>query len=228
MTTPRFSSFLSAAVLLHAALSTASAHQMWIEPLTTATPQLSVRFGEFGDSVEKSPGYLDALAPVVAWLPPAAGKDAEPLAVTKQSDHFLVPATGADAFAFTNFPVMGKEGAPGKLPLFYLRWHAAGPAKAAESLLPAHILDLVPEGAGVVRVFFRNEPMAGAAVTLMSPGGVESSLTANKEGRITLPAPVPGLTLLTVNQKETLAGTHLGKTYTTTSHNASLSWITPP
>ncbi len=202
------------------------AHQMWLEELADP-PRHVVRFGEFGDSVEKSPGYLDQLAPVLAWLPAAAGGETKVLPSTKKEDHFLLTGEGVSpvVLAQTGFPVMGKEGAPGRLPLFYLRWHQAGPAQAAAAPRPAMTLDLVPEGKNVVRVFFRSVPVPQAALTLMQAGGGESSLTTDGEGRATIPACPPGLTLLTVNQKEDLPGVFLGKLHDITSHNASLSWV---
>lgn len=217
---------LTALLCLGSLAGSASAHQMWIESLTEP-PRVVVRFGEFGDSVEKSPGYLDQLAPVLAWLPAAAPEmDAKVLSAVKKADHFVLepPADAPVALAQTAFPVMGKEGAPGRLPLFYLRWHAAGPAEAAADQKPAMTLDLVPEGKGKVRVFFRSVPVAGASLTLMA-GGKETPLTADAEGRVLVPEGPAGPVLLTVNQKEDLPGNYLGKLYSITSHNASLSWV---
>ncbi|MES2707264.1 MAG: hypothetical protein V4726_11750 [Verrucomicrobiota bacterium] len=226
MTFPRFRSLILSAAALGAVLPPAAAHQMWIEDLPSPA-SLVVRFGEFGEGVEKSPGYLDSLTPVEVWQP-AAKAGAEPVVrvSTKKSEFFSLNGEGIvpELLAQTGFPVMGKPGAPGKLPLFYLRWHQAGPAAAATSKEPAMTMDIVPEGAGVVRVYFRGQPVPQAALTLWLPGGVESPLTADAEGRATVPAVKAGLILITVNQKEPLAGFQTGKVYDTTSHNASLAW----
>ncbi|MDB6072249.1 MAG: hypothetical protein JWL81_3420 [Verrucomicrobiales bacterium] len=221
-------SFLLLTVAASGLLTTISqAHQMWIESLT-APDRMVVRFGEFGDTIEKSPGYLDQLAPVLAWTPAGApATEATVLGSTKKEDHFLLSAEGgtpAVVLAQTGFPVMGKADAPGRLPLFYIRFHAAGPQTAAVDSHPAMTLDLVPEGNNSVRVYFRSKPVPAAALTLMT-GGKESSLTADAEGRVALPSCPAGPVLLTTNQKEDLAGNHLGKAYAVTSHNASLSWV---
>lgn len=225
----RRSLLLSASVItmtMASALLPAGAHQMWIEDIASPA-SLVVRFGEFGEGLEKSPGYLDALTPVEVWEPVKAGA-AEPVVrvSTKQAEGFALDGTGVapELLAQTGFPVMGKPGAPGKLPLFYLRWHQAGPAAAATSKDPAMTMDIVPEGNGVVRVFFRGKPVPQAAITLWQPGGTETPLTADADGRATVPAVKPGLILLTVNQKEPVAGFKTGKAYDTTSHNASLAW----
>lgn len=205
----------------------APAHQMWIETLTDP-PRTVVRFGEFGDTVEKSPGYLDQLAPVTAWLPAvAADAEARLLSSLKKEDHFLLSAEGAApavVLAQTGFPVMAKEGSPGRLPLFYLRSHLSGPENPASDLQPRLTLDLVPEGKNIVRVYFRTRPLPNAALTLMTEGK-ETALTSDADGRVTLPACPAGPALLTTNQKEDLAGLYLGKSYSITSHNASLSWV---
>lgn len=222
----RRSLFLSAsAIAMVCALLPAAAHQMWIEDLTTPA-SLVVRFGEFGEGVEKSPGYLDSLAPVEVWEPAKAGAEPVVRVSTKQADCFALDGSGVapELLAQTGFPVMGKPGAPGKLPLFYLRWHQAGPAAAASSKEPAMTMDIVPEGNNVVRVYFRGKPVPQAAITIWQPGGVETPLAADAEGRATVPAVKPGLILLTVNQKEPLGGFKTGKAYDTTGHNASLAW----
>lgn len=223
----RRSLLLSASVItMTAALIPAGAHQMWIEDLATPA-SLMVRFGEFGEGLEKSPGYLDSLSPVEVWEPAKPGAAEATVRVsTKQADGFSLDGTGVapELLAQTGFPVMGKPGAPGKLPLFYLRWHQTGPATAASSKEPGLTMDIVPEGNGVVRVYFRGKPVPQAAITLWQPGGVETPLTADAEGRATVPAVKPGLNLLTVNQKEPLGGFKTGKAYDTTSHNASLAW----
>lgn len=222
---PRLRSLLLSAALLSAALPPAAAHQMWIEDLVSPA-SLVVRFGEFGEGVEKSPGYLDSLAPVEVWQPAKPGAEPVVRISTKRAECFSLDGEGVvpELLAQTAFPVMGKPGAPGRLPLFYLRWHQAGPAAAAASKEPAMTLDIVPEGNGVVRVYFRGQPVPQAALTLRQDGGAESPLTADAEGRATVPPVKSGLTLLTVNSREPLAGFRTGKAYDTTSHNASLAW----
>ena len=52
--------------------SLASAHSVWIEELPGG--QLCVRFAQWGDDYEKSPGHLDSFAAVSGWAFDGEGK----------------------------------------------------------------------------------------------------------------------------------------------------------
>lgn len=219
---------LRALALMLSGLITAAplalAHSVWIED--TSENQLVVRFGEPGETPEKSPGLLDRLAPPVAWTPGEDGKPS-PFIVEKKSDHFLyVGANPAQtAFGETGFPVMGKEGKPASKPHFYLRWLPAGVTVAGT---PSLTFDIVPTGeAGAFRVFFRNQPLADATVTIHAPGEKEQEAKTDAQGLLHLTASKSGLYLITANHREESTGFAAGKAYAIASHNVTLSWRQP-
>jgi hypothetical protein len=225
----------------------AAAHEVWIED----TPEggLVVRFAEYGEKFEKSPGALDMLTLPFAWTPgveaPAEPKKTgeesagareerairegkvDSFEVKKKEDGFVL--TGAVATQSvqieTGFTVMGKAGDPEKparKPFFYARWQPTG-AVAAK---PALNFDLVPtETTGKVCVYFRGKPLAGVKVTLYPPGAAEQELTSDAAGLVQFAAEKPGLYLLTsAHQRETISGFFGGKAYDAISHNCSLAW----
>src|SRR5262249_19707249 len=141
--------------------------EVWIED--TSDGQLIVRFAEYGEKFEKSPGALDALTLPFAWTPAvetpkegptAAGESraakedrdiragkVDAFEVQKKSDGFFLAGSTAamPAQIETGFTVMGKAGDPEKparKPFFYARWHPPG-AGAAQ---PGLNFDLVPTG----------------------------------------------------------------------------------
>src|SRR5262245_32585299 len=104
-------SSLFAALALGAIVSSlASAHEVWIED--TSTGELVVRFAEWGDEYEKSPGNLDMLTLPEAWSQAKDGA-VSPLQVKKSDDGF--PLAGVNKTtsvqAETIFNVIG--GKPG-------------------------------------------------------------------------------------------------------------------
>ncbi|WP_050027538.1 hypothetical protein [Verrucomicrobium sp. BvORR034] len=195
------------------------AHEVWIEDTTDG--KLVVRFAEYGEEYEKSPGHLDSLKTPEAWT---AGEDGKPKAfeVQKKSDHYLLvdakPENGAQAEAA--FAVMKRGDSPARKPIFYARWHHA----KAGAATPALTFDIVPTAtAGEVQVFFRGQPVSEAKVNVVPPGGVESELTADKEGKLKIDASKPGNYLLYCkHQREETKGFSGGAAFDAVSHNASL------
>lgn len=206
-----------------AAAAPVAAHEVWIEE---SEGKLVVRFAEYGEAFEKSPGHLDTLSVSGAWTLGDDGKPT-PFEVQKKADHFLLvsasPAKGVQAEA--GFAVMKRGEGPARKPNFYARWHhaAAGPAK------PALVFDIVPTGtAGEVQVFFRNRPLAEAKITLVSPDGKEQELTADKDGKAKFTPDKSGNYLLYCkHQREDIAGFSGGVAYDALSHNCSLLWKQP-
>ncbi len=226
----------------------ASAHEVWIED--TPDGQLFVRFAEYGEKLEKSPGALDALTLPFAWTPgvessPEANKvnekelrgskeerdiragKVQDFSVRKTSDGFLLSDASAaiPVQIETGFTVMGKAGdaeKPARKPFFYARWQPAGLIAAQ----PALNFDLVPTGsAGKVCVYLRGKPLAGAKVKLYSPTEPDQELTSDAEGLIHFTATKPGLYMLAAaRQRELIPGFFGGKAYDVVSHNCSLSW----
>jgi len=212
------------ALLFASLLAVASAHEVWIED--TPDGQLVVRFAEFGDDYEKSPGHLDALDQPRAFAFSPEGK-AGVLDVKKLADGFALAGASpkTSAFAEAGFQVMGGGDKAARRPIFYARWHVPG-AKAAE---PALNFDLVPTAnAGEARVTFRGKPLPGVKVTAYLADGSEQELTADAEGLVRVTATKPGLYLIAgKHQREDQAGFANGKAYAAVSHNCSLAWRQP-
>jgi hypothetical protein len=237
-------------VITFAFAANASAHEVWIED--TPEGKLVMRFAEYGDSFEKSPGALDSLTLPFAWKPAAPAKEPAPATgtetagsreerairegkveafdVQKKADHFLLvgaePAKAAQAE--TGFTVMGNAGDPSKparKPYFYARWHPAGAGEAK----PALNFDIVPTGkAGEACVYLRGKPLAGVKVTFYPPAEAEKELTSDEAGIIRFTATKPGLYMLAAaRQREVTSGFFGGKGYDAVSHNCSLSWRQP-
>jgi hypothetical protein len=209
-------------LILLAAAARLLAHEVWIED--TPNGQLVVRFAEFGDEYEKSPGSLDSLS-LPAASTPGDGAKPKPLTVEKKADHFLIAGAvpGAAAHIETTFAVMGEK--PARKPIFYARWQpmGTGPAK------PALTFDIVPTGQpGEARVMFRGKQLAGAKVNAYLPGGEDAELTADADGLVRVAVEKPGLYLLVGKaQREAQDGFWGGRAYDTLSHNCSLAWRIP-
>jgi hypothetical protein len=213
----------SIALLSLLLVTAATAHEVWLED--TPSGQMVVRFAEYGEDFEKSPGALDMLSLPAGWTV-ASEEKVTPFEVVKKADHFLLSAASPAHAAQieTSFAVMGKPGNPEKparKPYFYARWHVPGSAGAK----PALIFDLVPTAAGEVTVYFRGKPTAGVKVTFHPPKGEEQQLTSDDSGRVKFTATVPGLYMMAAaHQREAVPGFSGGKPYDVVSHNCSLAW----
>jgi hypothetical protein len=128
------------------------AHSVWLEPLSDG--KLVLRFGEWGEKPETSPGHLDALIEPTASVQRDGASVAVELA--KKADHYLlVDAKAAEvATGKSDYAVMQRGGGPGRRPIFYARWW---PKDKPAVTAPAMVLDLVPtaDKVGQVRVSFR-------------------------------------------------------------------------
>lgn len=194
------------------------AHSVWLEPLPSG--ELSVRFGEWGEEVEKSPGALDSLTEILA-------KEAEiALKAAKHDDHFLLEKSKAASAvtASTGYPVMKRSGAA-RLPLFHARWWPSGDALVGK---PVTCLDLLPTANPLeIAVFFDGKPIGvGQKLTLHVPETADTDLTTDDRGIVILPkSEKPGLYQLSLAKySETANGEFRGESYNVISHNASLTW----
>jgi hypothetical protein len=214
---------LLALALLSLLPLTASAHSLWIEDLPDGTT--CVRFAEWGDEYETSPGHLDSFVQVSGWTPDAKGLPSL-FDVAKKKDHFLLGKTAAaqPAFAQAQFTVRKlHEDKPARAPIFYCRWQPEG----AGAGTPALTLDIVPTGKpGEARVYFRGKPLGDVEVGFYAPSRDLQKLKADAEGFVRVPdTSKPGEYLFTVARySEDLPGYFNGVSFAITSHSASLFW----
>lgn len=215
--------FLGAMVLM-LATARSDAHDVWIED--TPAHQLIIRFGEFDDELETSPGYLDSLTAPAAWT---KGKEGDPVAfsVQKGTNSFLLVGASITnmAAAEADFEVLSATNKPARLPIFNARWQ---PAEAGPGV-PTLTFDLVPqEKPGDVRVFFRGKPVADQKVTVSGPNGYEEDQKTDANGNVHFNLTVPGFYLFTSNHyRETRFGYAGGRPYDLVSYNASLTLRLP-
>lgn len=203
---------------------TAAAHSLWIEELPE-NAGVAVRFAEWGEDFEVSPGHLDSFVQVSGWTLNEKGEP-QVFDVSKQKDHFLLGkvAEGKPAFAQAHFTVRKlHEDKPARAPIFYCRWQPEGAGEGKPSLT----LDIVPTGKpGEARVYFRGKPLPDVEMGLHAPGKDQQKLKSDAEGyvRVTDLAS-PGPYLLTVARySEDLPGFFNGVPFGITSHSASLYW----
>lgn len=211
-------------LIIFAGGAVARAHSVWIED--TPGGGLVLRFGEIGEEVEKSPGYLDHLTAITAWTKEGEGKLLA-IDIQKQADGFVLveAASAKPAQADTGYEVMKSRSGPARRPCFYARWQ---PLNAGAGT-PQAILDLVPTGkSGEIRVYFRGQPLPDVELELHEPDGTTKDLTADKLGLVHFTTAKSGLYRLTYSHhRESIDGFHGGHAYGLVSHNACLSWRQP-
>lgn len=217
-------SHIALALLSLLPLST-SAHSLWIEELPDQGG-VCVRFAEWGDEYEKSPGHLDSFSQVSGWTVNDKGEP-QVFEVVKKSDHFYLGKLnpGQPAFAQAHFTVRKlHEDKPARAPIFYCRYQPEG----AGAGTPAMTMDIVPTGKpGEARVYFRGKPLANVDVGLEAPGLKEKgALKTDAEGFVRVEdVSKPGAYQLTIARySEDLPGFYNGVPFGITSHSASLYW----
>lgn len=203
---------------------TASAHSLWIEELPDHAG-LGVRFAQWGDEYEVSPGHLDSFAQVSGWTLDDKGQP-QVFDVVKKKDHFFLGKVeaGRPAFAQAQFTVRQlHDDKPARAPIFYCRWQPEG----AGAGTPAMTMDVVPTGKpGEARVYFRGKPLGGVELLFFSPKVTDQKIQADAEGYVRAPdISKPGQYLLAVDRySEELPGFFNGIPFNITSHSASLYW----
>ncbi len=197
------------------------AHAVWAEE--SPDHRVVLKFGDYGKKSEKSPGPLDRLDGIKAWSFDGEGKSVSGT-VQKNADHLLLRDISAEGAAFaelTSLPVRAHGKNPPAKSNFYIRWQPAG----ASAPKPALTLDIVPTGAaGVVQVYLRGAPLAGAKVEIFTPGVAEpKEVVADKDGVIRFDASKSGVHVFECNHKEALPGFFEGVAYASTGHVAALT-----
>jgi hypothetical protein len=202
----------------------ASAHSLWIEELPGHVG-LGVRFAQWGDEYEVSPGHLDSFSQVSGWTVDDKGQP-QLFDVVKKKDHFFLGKVEANrpVFAQAHFTVRKlHDDKPARAPVFYCRWQP----ESAGAGTPAMTMDIVPTGKpGEARVYFRGKPLGGVELLFFSPKVSEQKLQADAEGFVRAPdISKPGQYLLSIARySEELPGFFNGVSFGITSHSASLYW----
>lgn len=219
--------FLAALLLLATAatFTPLHAHSVWLEPLPDG--QLALRFGEWGEEPETSPGHLDSLInPTAMTL-----REGEPIPfpLGKKADHYLLGSstTTEMACAISHYAVMQRGDTPARRPIFHARWW---PASRPTAETPITTLDLLPSATrpGHVLVIFKGQPVAaGVELKLHAPGVEDAKLLTDDTGHVKLPEVAnAGLCLLTLGRhSDPTPGEFQGKPYQVASHSASLCWL---
>ena len=213
--------FISSILLINLIQLSSYGHSVYFDE--NKNSEIKIRFGEFQDEYEESPGYLDSLDTVSAWKINEK-KEPEILETEKQMNGFSINAINSDNIAAqTGFPIMSRQDNARK-PYFYARWCPNFKRKSTPSLT----LDIVPNGkAGEVKVFFRGKTLSGIKLKLYSPDYDEVELVSDKNGLVVFKDTLKskGIYMLKIARySEKVSGYDQGKLYEIISHNCSLSW----
>ena len=213
--------FISSILLLNLVQLNSYGHSVYFDE--NKNSEIKLRFGEFQDEYEESPGYLDSLDAINAWKINDKNEP-EKLDIEKQKNGFSLTAHNSDNIAAqTGFPVMSRTDQPRK-PYFYARWCADFKSKS----IPTLTLDIVPNGqVGEVKVFFRGKPLTGIKLNLYTPEYDKIELISDKNGIVLFKDNIKskGIYMLKIARySESISGFDQGKLYKIISHNCSLNW----
>ena len=213
--------FISSILLLNLVQLNSYGHSVYFDE--NKNSEIKLRFGEFQDEYEESPGYLDSLDAINAWKINDKNEP-EKLDIEKQKNGFSLTAQNSDNIAAqTGFPVMARTDQPRK-PYFYARWCANFKSKS----IPTLTLDIVPNGQeGEVKVFFRGKPLTGIKLNLYTPEYDKIELISDKNGIVLFKDNIKskGIYMLKIARySESISGFDQGKLYKIISHNCSLNW----
>ena len=213
--------FISGILLLNLVQLNSYGHSVYFDE--NKNSEIKLRFGEFQDEYEESPGYLDSLDAIKAWKINDKNEP-EKLDIEKQKNGFSLTAQNSDNIAAqTGFPVMARTDQPRK-PYFYARWCANFKSKG----IPTLTLDIVPNGQeGEVKVFFRGKPLTGIKLNLYTPEYDKIELISDKNGIVLFKDNIKskGIYMLKIARySESISGFDQGKLYKIISHNCSLNW----
>ena len=221
MKQPRLIQSLIMAIATVAYVAKTNAHSVYLEPNDNG--KFIVRFAEFGDNPETSPGFLDSLDALTVWSIQGNEKPTAFIA-EKKADRFDLDASAEhDAQVQSGFPVMTRGSSPARKPHFYARWAP----NFTEPASPRLTLDIVLTGnKGEVQVFFRNKPLPGVELTLYTPEANDQELKSNDKGIVHFKSDEKGLFMLKVGRyREERSGFDRGTFFHLVSHNCSLTWI---
>lgn len=210
----------------------AHAHHVWIEQDNGGA---KFYFGEFHENRrEVSPGRLDGFSQPVATLLSANGERV--LAMVKKESTFEIGTRTQRGEALiaqdAHYPV--RERKEGGQSLRTAWTPAARWINGFAALPPRLTLDVVPTGrTGEFRVYFREQPLAGAKVQVTATSGWGRELTTDKGGLVYVELPWKGLYAVLVRHTETTPGVRDGQPYAAASYGTTTTFVldaglTPP
>ena len=213
--------YISSIILFNLIQLSSYGHSVYFDE--NKNSEIKLRFGEFQDEYEESPGYLDSLDAINAWKINDKNEP-EKLDIEKQKNGFSLTAQNSDNIAAqTGFPVMARTDQTRK-PYFYARWCANFKSKS----IPTLTLDIVPNGQeGEVKVYFRGKPLNGIKLNLYTPDYDKIELISDKNGIVLFKDNIKskGIYMLKIARySENISGFDQGKLYKIISHNCSLNW----
>ena len=209
-------SLLLACLALSGLSLSAQAHEIWIERDAGRGP-VRVYFGEPAAAPGEEEDELGRLQHFEL-----TGNGGQAGKAERQGDHLVAPLQAeGDAWLFDDqvFEPWQGEDKRYEAVSYYAR---AGRASTS----PRLALELVPMAANgdTLKVVFRDQPVAGAEVSVFDPARKETKLTADAAGRVTLPKLADGRHLVVVSHKEPVDKQIAGKRVETMYHIATLTF----
>lgn len=199
-----------AAIALMGAMTSAQAHQIWIEQ--PDGQNAVVRFGEFGENLrETSPGLLDKFGKPTGTLISARGEQKSD--ATKSASGFALPfkAAAGDGIVAedAHYPLYTWKQPDKEIRNWF--FPAARLITGFAAVEPKLVLDLVPTGkAGEFKLTFKGQPKAKTKVTLVTQSGWSKEGHTDDKGLVTFEMPWAGTYVADVSFNDRSAGERAG------------------
>lgn len=215
-------SYIGISLLFSLLLSSAHAHQIWLEQ----TPQAaSLYFGEYDRNLrESSPGYLDKIAEPTVML--SHGKSERALTFNRADRALVLSAhanKGESIYAEERAFPISEYTKDDKLVRFG-RILGARLVTTESAQAPKLTLDLVPTGKkGEFKVYYKNQPQAKTKVGVIAQSGWTRDAATDEHGVVKFDLPWQGTYVLEVRYVDKTAGERDGKPYDFTNFMTTLS-----
>ncbi|HSI85534.1 MAG TPA: hypothetical protein VK970_17260 [Candidatus Methylacidiphilales bacterium] len=209
-----------------ASLASAHAHLVWFEQAPDKS--IVLKFGDYLEKTETSPGHLDAIPETPAWTPGEKGPELAKATRGKEGVTYEKATADKPLFADIELAVRPpKADAPPSRTIYHPRWYVPGTPAPTAAVEPRQDFEIVPQPGDKVIVFLRGKPMPEIKLSVEEPDGKKQELVTDKDGSAVLKLTKPGLNLVIARFREDLGGWYRGVPYKQTSHIAVLS-ITAP
>lgn len=221
--------FSLTAVALFGSLTSAQAHQIWIEQADDQNAV--VRFGEFGENLrEASPGLLDKFVKVTGTLVSAKGEQKSD--ANKTASGFTLPFKAASGDGIVaedaSYPLFKAKLQDKETTGWY--YPAARLITGFAAQQPKLALDLVPTGQdGEFKLFFKGQPKAKTKVTLVTESGWSKEANTDEQGVVKFTMPWKGTYVAEVSLKDQTGGERAGangaEKYDGVSYATTLTYV---